>query len=105
MLPINHPTFNDLCIPLACICEPWLSSTIYDQEVDYVLNRESRGGGVFIAVHNSIPSSLVSAPPHLEIVSIILSSFVLCNVYIPPSCSEDYFFTVITDLVTTNVSL
>ena len=50
-------------------------SSIYDQEVifsDYVLyrnNRESWGGGIFIAVHNSISSSLVSAPTDLEIVS------------------------------------
>ena len=61
---------------VSCICESWLTSSIYDHEVifsDFVLYRndwESRGGGVFIAVHNSIPSSLVSAPPNLEIISL-----------------------------------
>ena len=94
-----------------CICESWLSSSIYYHKVmfsDFVLycnDQESQGGGVFIAVHNSIPSSLVSAPPDLEIVSIILSSFVLFTVYIPPNCSEDYFFSVIdylSELVNSN---
>ena len=93
------------------ISQSWLSSSIYDHEVifsDFVLyrnDRESQGGGVFIAVHNSIPSSLVNVPPNLEIVSIILSSFVLCTVYIPPNCSEDYFISVIdylSELVNSN---
>ena len=96
-----------------CITESWLSSSIYDHEVlssDYVLyrnDRVSRGGGVFIAVHTSIPSSLVCAPPNLEIVTVMLSSssLILCTVYIPPACGESYLFSVIeylSDLVSSN---
>ena len=96
-----------------CITESWLSSSIYDHEVlssDYVLyrnDRVSRGGGVFIAVHTSIPSSLVCAPPNLEIVTVMLSSssLILCTVYIPPTCGESYLLSVIeylSDLVSSN---
>jgi exonuclease III len=86
-----------------CISESWLSSSIYDHEVlhsDYVLYRNdrlSRGGGVFIAVHSSIPSSPVCTPTDCEIVSIRLlsSNLILCTVYIPPNCSESYLLSVI----------
>ena len=78
-----------------CITESWLSSSIYDQEIlhsNYVLyrnDRVSRGGGVLIAVHNSILSSLVCTPSDFEIVSIKISSsnLILCTVYIPPNCT------------------
>ena len=96
-----------------CISESWLSGSIYDHEIissDYVLyrnDRASRGGGVFIAVHNSIPSSLICAPSDLEIVCISLSSshIILCTVYIPPACGEDYLLSVInhlSDIVSSN---
>ena len=70
---------------------------------DYILYRNdcvSRGGGVFIAVHTSIPSSLVCAPPDLEIVAIKLSSsdIILCTVYIPPVCNESYLLSIIQHL-------
>ena len=82
-----------------CITESWLSSSIYDQEIlhsNYVLyrnDRVSRGGGVLIAVHNSIPSSLVCTPSDFEIVSMKISSSNL--IYIPPNCSESYLLSVI----------
>ena len=67
-----------------CLCETWLSDHIFDSEVlphDFILyrkDRPSRGGGVLIAVHVSIPSSLLSSP-----------------VYIPPNSCESYLLSLL----------
>lgn len=81
------------------VTETWLSSTVVDGEILptsyslYRCDRVSRGGGVLLAVHQSIHSSIIHSPPHLEVVCIqIVSSMplVLCLVYIPPSASIGY---------------
>ena len=70
-----------------CITETWLSDQISDGEIlpsNFVLyrsDRPSRGGGVLIAVHESIYSALVSSPFDLEVVSVRLgldNHFVVC---------------------------
>ncbi len=50
-------------------------------------DRDSRGGGVFLAVHNSIPSRLIPSPPSLEVVAVEIllpHPVVLSVTYIPP---------------------
>ena len=52
-------------------------------------DRESRGGGVLIAVSNSVASSILPSPPELEIITVKfrINQFeaVICNCYIPPN--------------------
>ena len=87
-----------------CLCETWLSDRIFDSEVlphDFILyrkDRPSRGGGVLIAVHVSIPSSLLSSPVNLEVVSVqvgVNQDFILCSVYIPPNSCESYLLSLL----------
>ena len=82
-----------------CITETWLSDQISDGEIlpsNFVLyrsDRPSRGGGVLIAVHESIYSTLVSSPFDLEVVSVRLgldNHFVVCCIYAPPDSTVLY---------------
>ena len=53
----------------------------------------SRGGGIFIAIHNSIQSSLIFSDPDFEILAIkilIPKPIILCTMYVPPNPSNDY---------------
>ena len=72
----------------------WLSSSILNGEIlpsgylIYRRDRGSRGGGVMLAVHNSLSSRQLSTPPNLEIVSVevaVSSPVLVCVVYIHPS--------------------
>ena len=83
-----------------CITETWLSDSIFDCEIlpcGYTLyrkDRASRGGGVLIAVHDSLSSTLVPSPPELEVITINLNfqndPITLCTVYCSPNSCEDY---------------
>lgn len=47
-----------------------------------------------LAIHNSIPVSRLSSPPHLEVVTVELQykvPLILCLVYIPPQTSTNYY--------------
>ena len=86
-----------------CITESWLTSSIFDHEIissDYLLyhkDRVSRGGGVVVAVHNSIQSYQIPTPLNLEILTIKFPSCDLmsCTVYIAPNFCNSYLVSVI----------
>lgn len=82
-----------------CLTETWLSDFIYDNEVIptgyslYRKDRSSRGGGVLVAVSDSIQSAIITTPSKLEVVavSITLQEVVtFCVTYVPPSASIEY---------------
>ncbi len=82
-----------------CVTETWLSDSIFDKEIVpshytiYRKDRGSRGGGVLVAVDDSIPSSLNFSPPDLEVVSVQLGvthPTTLCTVYVPPNSSTSF---------------
>ena len=62
-------------------------------------DRESRGGGVLIAVSNSVASSMLPSPPELEIITVKfrINQFeaVICNCYIPPNTADTLFVTLL----------
>ena len=87
-----------------CITETWLSDKISDGEIlpsSFVLyrcDRPSRGGGVLIAVHKSLPSTLIPSPSDLEVVVVKLgldNDFVICCVYVPPDSASLYISSLI----------
>ena len=56
----------------------------------YRKDRPSRGGGVLIAVKESLFSCIIQSPPDLEIVTVKIgqgNNNVICCVYIPPEYS------------------
>ena len=76
-----------------------MSHAILDREIlplDYSIcrnDRSSRGGGVLLAIHNSIPYHQIEATNELEIIIVeILTEihFCLCAVYIPPNSAPTY---------------
>ena len=82
------------------IVETWLSHFIFDKEVfptDFTIYRKdrvTRGGGVLLAVHNSLPSFKCQSPHDLEVVTVemkVKSAFIICVVYIPPNSSDSYY--------------
>ena len=81
---------------LICISETWLSNEFYDNEIlpsNYTIFRKdrlSRGGGVMVAINNSIYSLLLPAPNSLELLCIRFNLITLCLVYIPPNSSQEY---------------
>ena len=53
-------------------------------------DRDSRGGGVLLVIHQSIPAKVLPSPPHLEVITVKLSlpiPLVICAVYLPPNPS------------------
>lgn len=84
---------------IVAIVETWLSSFIFDNEIlptGYTLyrkDRASRGGGVLLAIHNSIPSLQLKSPLDLEIITVQLrarGNLVICLVYMRPNSDFSY---------------
>ena len=81
--------------------ESWLSNSIFDTEIlpsGYSIYRKDRGscgGGILVAVADSIPTKLVPSPPNLEALTVMISysnrQILLCCVYIPPNPDAHYF--------------
>ena len=92
------------------VSETWLTSSIWDNEIlphgftIYRNDRKTRGGGVLIAVKNSIPSELLITPGNIEAIAIrihLVHPIVVCCHYIPPNLSmDDYseYFQYLSDL-------
>jgi len=76
--------------------ETWLSDFILDNEIlpsGYALfckDRSSRGGGVLLAVNNSIPCQLLEIPSNLEQLSACLCLITVCVLHNPPNASTNY---------------
>ena len=92
------------------VSETWLTSSIWDNEIlphgftIYRNDQQTRGGGVLIAVKNSIPSELLTTPGNIEAIAIrihLVHPIVVCCLYIPPNLSmNDYseYFQYLSDL-------
>ena len=84
---------------IVAITETWLNKDIFSNEIlphDYCIyrkDRSTRGSGVLIAVHNSIPSRIIDSPTEMELVTILLLNLNLfvCVVYVPPSIDLSLF--------------
>ena len=67
-------------------------------------DRGSRGGGVLLAVADSIPTQLLPSPPNLEVLSIKILNrkqpIILCCVYNPPISEIQYFNSLISYFTT-----
>ena len=68
-----------------------------------VNDRKTRGGGVLIAIRNSLNATLISKSDHLEAVSIQLHlgnclNVSLCCMYLPPGSGCDKLLTVVNHL-------
>ena len=73
-----------------CITETWLTNMISDPEIipyNYTMyrnDRNTRGGGVLIAISNSIPSKLYNISNTVELITvelIINPPTILCCLY------------------------
>ena len=93
-----------------CITETWLSDVIFDNEIlalgynIFRKDRGSRGGGVLLAVADSISTQLLPSPPNLEVLSIKICNrtqpIILCCVYNPPISEIQYFNSLISYFTT-----
>ena len=80
------------------ITETWLSSHIYDNEIlpsNFIIYRNgqnSRGGGVMLAIDQSISIKTIPSPEDIEAVVVHLTqhSVKLCLVYNPPNSDKLY---------------
>lgn len=96
------------CFKIYVLCESWLNHDILSSEFftdEYIVYRcdrsslnsfKSFGGGVIIAVHNSIKSSEISCPHNsIEYLAIKLSwrvkSLYIYALYIPPNSSSEVY--------------
>jgi len=99
----NH-TFTQKTDIIA-ITETWLQSSTYWNEIlpsGYILlrnDRDSRGGGVMLAIKDSIVFKQLLFLNDLEIVSVeIEATFVLCLIYHPPNCADQYKYSLLSYL-------
>lgn len=86
---------------LIALSETWLNESVGTGEILPSLfnvfrsdSSSRRGGGVLLAVHDSIPSSLIPSPSDLELVCVKLSLpflVLVCSVHIVPDASTSYF--------------
>jgi len=62
------------------LTETWLTDAILDNEIlpinysIYRADRDTRGGGVFLAVKDTIPSQCIESPKDLEVVTVLIGS-------------------------------
>ena len=93
-----------------CLTETWLSDFIYDQEIlptnynIYRRDRPSRGGGVLIAIKDTIPVSVVpsnlshNAPEIITVRLNLRKPTILSCVYLPPCPSDSLMADTISSL-------
>jgi len=96
------------------LSETWLSEAITDLEILpqgyslYRKDRGSRGGGVMLAISNTLPSKQVLSPPDLEVVSVSIllgnTEITCCAVYAPPNATSEYHRNLV-DYLTTIAAL
>ena len=85
---------------IIAITETWLTDYILDNEIlptgfkIFRNDRDSRGGGVLLAIHQSSSAEVLPLPPpHLEVIAVKLTrpiSLVICVVCLPPNSSHAY---------------
>uniref|UniRef100_A0A1X7VGL1 Reverse transcriptase domain-containing protein n=1 Tax=Amphimedon queenslandica TaxID=400682 RepID=A0A1X7VGL1_AMPQE len=84
---------------IIAITESWCSSFITDKEISpfgyfvYRHDRDTRGGGVFLAVSESVPSRVLDSLSSIELVVVdILThpSIIICLAYVPPPPAFTY---------------
>uniref|UniRef100_A0A1X7T0G1 Endonuclease/exonuclease/phosphatase domain-containing protein n=1 Tax=Amphimedon queenslandica TaxID=400682 RepID=A0A1X7T0G1_AMPQE len=84
---------------IIAITESWCSSFITDKEISpfgyfvYQHDRDTRGGGVFLAVSKSVPSRVLDSLSSIELVVVeILThpSIIICLAYVPPPPAFTY---------------
>ena len=65
-------------IDVLIITETWLNGSVFNNEIlpdNYTIyrrDRDSRGGGVFLAIRDCIPSKLLPSPDNSEVITIQL---------------------------------
>ena len=84
---------------IIAITETWLSDYILKNELlpsnfNIVrIDRATRGGGVIVAIHDSVPFCVVSSPSNLKILTVkidLKTLITLCVVYLPPLSTPSY---------------
>ena len=89
------------------VTETWLSDFYFDGEIlpfGYAIfrkDRKQRGGGVLLAVDQSLSASLLPSPPTLEVLTIKLNlgkPVIVCVVYVPPSSDISTFKSLLSHL-------
>ena len=84
---------------IIAITETWLTSSIYNNEIlptqytIYRSDRNSRGGGIMIAINQSIPSKIISISKEVEALTVQLlleQPINLCLIYNPPNSESNY---------------
>ena len=82
------------------LTETWLHDSVCDNEVlpshynIYRCDHSSRGGGVLLAIHSYLPSSLLNSPSDLEVVCVLITvsrPVLFCLVYVPPHADFLYY--------------
>ena len=95
---------------IIAITETWLKDYILNNEIlptGYVIyrnDRQSRGGGVMLAIDNNITSRLIECHNILEAITVLVSLYskeiVICLLYIPPDADQVYHSILLTYLFT-----
>ena len=84
------------------VTETWLTTDITNKEIlpkgfnIYRKDRQSRGGGILLAISNTFSSTSLDVPSEIEAVSIrvsLTSPIVFCVIYIAPQSSSDCYKT------------
>ena len=85
------------------VCETWLSDHHYDSEVNssgyHIYRRDcgSRGGGVLLAIDDSLSGTKLISPSDLEVITVEISkSITISVVCVPPSSDFPYFLSLST---------
>ena len=93
-----------LSLHIIAITETWLSPSIFDGEILstgftlYHKDRKTRGGGVLLAIHHSLPSLQLQSPPDLEVVTVQIMTRgtpLICIVYVPPNSDNNYCLAIV----------
>ena len=63
---------------IVCITETWLSDAVFDEIIPknysiYRKDRKSRGGGVLVAISDSISSNLIPSPNTVELIAVSIN--------------------------------
>ena len=72
----------------------------------YRKDRDSRGGGVLLALSNRFRSRQIQSPPHLECLLIQVSTpkpLFVCLIYIPP-CSDLAYYSALFDFISVSTN-
>lgn len=112
-MELFYATIYSSSYDIVCVTESWLNPSIFNHEIlsnNFTIfrrDRNSRGGGILVAVNNRFQSRLISTHEYIEQINVEMISNEKIQIscwYVPPGSPDIYLNNVLTAITSLDTS-